>query len=96
MKYLFILMALIIGCGDDYSYSKKPAPTNQNPGNGAVEFSNEVQAAIGRNCTSCHAGEGFITNASIFKAKGQPMVSSGRMPPGGGISQADKEILLEF
>ena len=104
MRFILILFVLALSCGEDETiYIKKPADSyddNQNQDDTQddkkLEFSGEVIAAISRNCKSCHANDAFIKDPALFKQKGQPMISSGEMPPGGNISQSDKTLLIEF
>ena len=65
----------------------------------------DVEAVISENCggAKCHSqGSRQIvlvdnqTNVEGKKSKIASRVSSGSMPPGGGLSEADKELLIKF
>lgn len=92
MKVLFLLIAIIllISCGDETYYSN-PEPT---PGTPGQSLSVEAKGIISAKCASCHQGKAFLTAYGAFKSKAVPMIRSGQMPPGGGLSDNEKSILL--
>jgi hypothetical protein len=85
---LYVIFGIIVslGCGDETYYSDEPKK-----GKG---LSAEVVGVLQSKCSKCHAGRSFMSDYNDFKTIAEPQVRAGKMPPGGGLSPKDKEILL--
>lgn len=90
MKLTIILLAVIflLSCGDETYYS------NPEPDTPGKTLSAEAKRVLSAKCQQCHSGANFLTSYNAFKSQGQPRVKNGSMPPGGGLSDSEKSILL--
>lgn len=96
LSIIILCLAMIVifsACGDEYKKKEANYDYNKVPG---LEFSSEVSSAISKNCKSCHASEPFIKDPNLFRSKAIPMIESGKMPPGGNISNDEKSLLIQF
>lgn len=85
---LICIAILLISCGDEVYYDAPP----KNPTGKVLSF--EAQAALERNCQKCHSGASFLSDYSAFQ-NAKKRVINGSMPPGGDISEIDKNLLIK-
>ena len=76
---LLFMIPLATNCGSEQKVYKKPRTSS------AYAY----QSTIDDNCNKCHSFKGPLNSAQKNR------VSNGSMPPNGGLSDEDKEILLK-
>ncbi len=80
-----------------------PPAANATP----VSFTATIQPILNQNCVTCHSGQGVnlssYATVKNFVLKGNPAssvlykaVASGRMPPGGSLSQAQMQAIADW
>lgn len=82
------------GCGgaSNNSNSTPVTCTSANP----PVYTNNADGILNNNCVSCHAN--FATYSGAFGSASAiaTQVSSGNMPKGGSLSQANRDILVQW
>lgn len=83
--FLIGLLLALFGCGGGAPAPKRP-----------VSFA-EVEAVVNRRCAGCHDGktEPELLPRDVYLRSGaQSRVREGSMPPGGGLTDEEKNLLL--
>lgn len=88
---------MIWSCGYKSGPDYGPAPAPPAPSDPAWAA---LKPLIDRNCGSCHNGSNTLpqfVSGAVFKAsKAKAKITSGAMPPSGGLSDSDKKALLAY
>ena len=102
MLRAMLLVLFMFGCAEKKTTIYKPDPGGDGGGDSALEEKyNEIKSTLTSSCETagCHAGGAIadLSTASKFKnGNSKARIENGTMPPGGNISEADKEKLLSF
>jgi hypothetical protein len=80
------------------------AGTKSDTGTTGVSYSKDIQPFLNKNCTSCHgsssptAGIDLSTYTKVKSnaTRANSAIQGGAMPPGGGISAADKQMFQSW
>lgn len=104
MKTLFIAAILLLSCGEgreetEYRYPDDYKPPADDAGNDGADSFRVAFDSIQRVCVSCHGGSQNPPLRSEQEVKAVfnrvcVRTGNGTMPPGGNISQSDKDAIL--
>lgn len=98
--FRILLILYIVGCGGGQeTYEKSPSPVAPGGNDNQGGLSSLAIASIQKNCATCHGGSQApaLTNEAQIKASLARVcvrTGNGTMPPGGNISQSDKDAIL--
>jgi len=84
--FLIGLLLGLLGCGGGAPAPKRP-----------VSFA-EVETVVNRRCAGCHDGKTesvLLPREKYLRSGAQSRVREGTMPPGGGLTAEERNILLE-
>lgn len=101
MHKLGVILAVIFlvqSCGQPPESAPPSPPAAQPPASTSPSWA-EVAQVITKDCGACHNGtkEPAFPSGDAFKSStAKSKLLSGAMPPGGAISQQDKNLLLAY
>jgi len=109
--FIFIVIAMVSGCGDkDDPVSSDAGDNGSNPQD-TITYTANTKAILDSKCISCHAsslqgsarngapsGGDFdtYTSATANSTRGNVRVQAGTMPPSGGIPQSERDIFQQW